>query len=119
MSFKSDTYHFYFKINKTNKTTKCQEREEEKENHPHPDQYPELPELDFNSQSEELPDILNKEDTHQELELEPQSILLLFSNTSLLKFLSSPEMPPEITREAELFQDTFNLLLEMTRNLPD
>merc|ERR1712166_865882 len=99
--------------------TKCQEREEEKENHPHPDQSADLPELDFNSQSEESPDILDNEDTPKELELEPQFISPPSLNTSPPRSSSSQVTPPEITEDQESSQYTSNLLSETTRNSPD
>merc|ERR1712195_109756 len=100
---------------------KCQANQEEaeKENPPHLDQSPDLPELDFNSQSEESLDILDKEDTPKELEPVPQSISLPSLNTSPLRSSSSQVTSPEITEEAESSQDTSNLLSETTRNSPD
>merc|ERR1712166_1377608 len=95
------------------------EREEEKENSPHPDQSADPPELDFNSQSEESLDTLDKEDTPKELEPVPQSILPPSLNTSPLRSSSSQVTPPETTEEAESSQDTSNLLSETTRNSPD
>merc|ERR1712127_1054217 len=101
------------------KSTKCQEREEEKENHPHPDQSADLPELDFNSQSEESPDISELEDTPKELEPVPQSISPPSLNTLPPRSSSSQVTPPETIEEAESSQDTSNLLSETTRNSPD
>merc|ERR1712139_379961 len=100
--------------------SKCQplKEEEERERTPHPDQYPRLLELDFNSQSEESPDSSSKESMPIESEPVPQCISLPSLSTSPLRSSSSPVTPPKTQRRAELSLDTSNSPSETMRSSP-
>merc|ERR1712228_898915 len=104
--------------NKKTQITQCQPREEKERLQPE-EPYQDQPEPVFNSQSEELPDNSEPEDTPPELVPEPQSTLLPSLSTSPLRSSSSPVTPPETTREAESSQDTSNSLSETMTNSPD
>merc|ERR1712072_511744 len=81
--------------------------------------YQDLPEPVFNSQSEELPDNSEPEDTPPELVPELQFTLPPSLSTSPLRSSSSQVTPPETTRDQESSQDTSNSLSEMMMNSPD
>merc|ERR1711898_71406 len=106
------------RIKNKNNLTQCQPREEKERLQPE-EPFQDQPEPVFNSQSEELPDNSEPEDTPPELVPVPQSTLPPSLSTSPLRSSSSQVTPPETTREAESSQDTSNSLSETMTNSPD
>merc|ERR1711998_243589 len=98
--------------------SQCQPREEKERLQPE-ELFQDLPEPVFNSQSEELLDNSEPEDTHQELVPEPQFTLLPSLSTSPPRSSSSLVTPPETTREPESSQDTSNSLSETMMSSPN